>query len=79
MAYIQQCDRKAIEISPLWLCPADVPDELSFAILTLVERYLSNGGTMNGALAGVEAAKLEFFVKKFVPRNNQNKFDNGDI
>lgn len=79
MAYIPQGDRATIEMAPLWLCPARNPEELTFAILTLVERYLSNGASIYEALSAVEAAKLEVFMSKFVPQNNQNKFDNGGL
>jgi hypothetical protein len=80
MAHINKAARDAIDVSPVGAIGFRSSRELSYAVMTLMERYVGNDpGKYQEVLGAVETAKQEFYRTKIKPYERQCQFENGNI
>lgn len=87
MSYIIQGKRGYIDVSPIGNCCIESTDELSYAIMSLINNYLKNqdgklevNSTKSRQVVGtLEGVKHEFIRTFVTPEAIQDKYDNGDL
>lgn len=80
MAHINKTAREVIDMAPIGAIGFRSPSELSYVVLTLLNRYVGDDpGMYQEALGAVETAKQEFYRTKVKPYEKQCQFENGDV
>ena len=80
MPYIDESNRKTLLMYPLGNCPIMSDDELSFAILVLLNNYNKRFKDVQlGSLGAIENAKAEFQRTVVEPANRQAEYENGEV
>lgn len=88
MTYIVKDKRGYIDVSPIGNCRIESQDELSYAIMVLINSYLKHSdgqnvfttsGNCRQVIGVLESVKHEFIRVFVTPEEQQKKYDNGDL
>lgn len=81
MSHIKKQRRDQINHSSIFECTYLSPDEVSYAIMTIVKQSLifKEKSEINAYLGAVSKAEKELYRTIVIPHEKQQQHDNGDI